>query len=537
MENRLHLTGAQAVVATLCAHSIDTIFGIPGFHTLPLYHAIYHEPRLRHILARHEQGAGFMAEGYARATGRPGVVSTITGPGATNVTTPLASAYADSIPLLVISSSLTSSGRGELHEIKDQLGMMEALTGWARAVTRVEEIPSALHEALCTLKQGRPRGAYLQIPFALLEASALVDIPTTIPSPIRGPIPDQDAIEKAARLLRTAHQPVILAGAGITMAGANTQLARLAEKLQAPVVLGPKSHDILPTTHPLVLTTNDTLVEEVNTFIANADLALVIGSKLGYSRTGDGRLRMPANLIHIDIDASEIGREYPVTQDIVADAGLALDALLMALDDLQREHCTRQTELDQTRQALLSDIQSSHSEGFALLEALQAALPPERIVVADMTLLGYACAQWLPVYEPRTFIHPIELCTIGCGLPLALGAKLAQPEQPVIALCGDGGFLLNASELATAAQENIPVIIIIFNDTTFATVKLEQCRRFESKYIATDLLTPDYVALAHAFHIRSVRTETPAELGTAIQAALQHNGPTLIDVSLPPRTW
>src|SRR6266436_4042344 len=205
----------------LRAYDVDTIFGIPGVHTLPIYDAMQQEQSLRHVLARHEQGAGFMADGYARVSGRPGVVCTITGPGVTNVATPVANAYADSIPLLVISSSVPSTvsgrGHGELHEVKNQLGVMESLTGWVRAVNAVEEIPGALCDAFYTLRQGRPRGAYLQIPLDLLEKSAEVAIP--VPMPVVLKQPDQEAILQAAELLRASERPIIIAGAGVTAAG------------------------------------------------------------------------------------------------------------------------------------------------------------------------------------------------------------------------------------------------------------------------------------------------------------------------------
>ena len=539
MENRRHLTGAQAIIATLRAHNVDTIFGIPGVHTLPIYDAMYQEPGLRHILARHEQGAGFMAEGYARVSGRPGVVCTITGPGVTNVATPVANAYADSIPLLVISTTLPSTtpsrGRGELHEVKHQLGVMQSLTGWAHAINTVEEIPAALYEAFHTLCQGRPRGAYLQIPLDLLEESAEVAIP--VPTPIVVQQSDQAAICQAAELLRASEHPIIIAGAGITAAGANKQLARLAELLQAPVVLGSKSHDVLPTEHPLVLTTNDYLPTELRTLAAESDLVLVIGSKLGAERTDNGRLPLPTPLIHIDIDPSEIGHNYPTTLGIVADACLALEALLELLPDISRQPCVRSMAIEQVRQALYKNTYEANSESFAFLEALHAGLPRDSIVVADMTLLGYACAQYLPVYEPRTFIHPAEFCTIGCALPLALGAKVAAPERPVVAVCGDGGFLLNVSELATAAQEKLPVIAVIFNDATFATVKQDQRKRFSGRYIATDLLAPDYIGIARAFHAEGIYAESPEALCEAIRAAVRNTIPTVIEVPLPPREW
>ncbi len=544
VNNRQQLTGGQAVIETLRAHRVDTLFGIPGVHTLSIYDALSQVSDIRHILARHEQGAGFMAEGYARVTGRPGVVSTITGPGVTNVATPVANAYADSTPLLVISSSLPlrarKRGRGELHEVKHQLGVMEALTGWARAVEQVEEIPDVLHEAFQVLQSGRPRGAYVQIPMDLLDQVASMTIPE--PEPTLPLAPEPMAIQQATALLKQAKRPFIVAGAGVTAAGANQQLIQLAEYLHAPVLLGSKSHDVLPTEHPLVLTTNDALPQALYDFTSSCDLVLVVGGKLGAERTANGQLPLPATLIHIDIDAGEIGHNYPASLGIVSDARLALEALFRNLQNGLDTPVSAisLSEIEQVRQALYEHTRSYHYEGFALLQGLQeslSALGQDTIIVADMTLLGYACAQFLPVYQPRTFIHPAEFCTIGCGLPLALGAKVAAPDRHVIALCGDGGFLLNASELATAVQERISVIAIIFNDSTFATVKKEQQRRFDGRYIATDLVAPDYLAIARGFHAHTMRASTPEELCTAIRLATHNDGPTVIEVPLPPKQW
>ena len=531
-----HLTGAQATIATLRAHHVDTIFGIPGVHTLPLYDIIRDETGLRHILARHEQGAGFMADGYARIRGEPGVVCTITGPGVTNVATPVASAYADSIPLLVISTSFprSSAGRpqGRLHEVKDQPGVMEALAGWTRTIEFVEEIPSALHGAFRALRSGRPRGAYLEIPLDLLTLEANVEIPApTLATPAH---PAASDIAATARLLREAQRPLIVAGAGVTAAGANAQLARLAQLLQAPVLLGSKSHDVLPSDHPLVLTLRGhTLPTELRALVSESDAVLVVGSKLGAVRTGDGRLPLPTALAHIDIDPAEIGRNYPVAVGVVADARLALDALLEAFHDLPGDRPARANEVALIREAMRKRTRSIFGESVALLDAVREALPHEAIIVADMTMLGYASAEYLPVYEPRTYIHPAELCSIGCGLPIALGAKVAAPKCPVVALCGDGGFLLNVGELAAAVQEQINVVVIVFNDATYTAVKNDQARSFHRRYIATDLLAPDYVALARAFDAQGTYAASPDALRDAISGAIRRAGTTLIEVPLP----
>jgi thiamine pyrophosphate-dependent acetolactate synthase large subunit-like protein len=533
-----HLTGAQAVIATLRVHGVDTIFGIPGVHTLSLYDAMRGETGLRHILARHEQGAGFMADGYARLSGRAGVACTITGPGVTNIATPVANAYADSIPLLVISSSLprASTGRpqGKLHEVKDQLGVMEALAGWTRAVEFVEEIPTALCDAFRVMRSGRPRAAYLQIPLDLfpVEADIEIQVPASV-TPVR---PSTKDINSVASLLRESRRPLIVAGAGVTSAGANEQLARLAELLQAPVLLGSKSHDVLPTDHPLVVaSTGYTLPKELYALVKESDAALVVGSKLGAVRTGNGTLPLPAALAQIDIDPAEIGRNYPAAVGIVADARLTLDSLLEALHDLPGEHPSRASEVALVREAAHKQTRRVFGPSIDMLDAVREATPREGVIVADMTMLGYASAEYLPIYEPRTYIHPTELCSIGCGLPIALGARAAAPERPVIALCGDGGFLLNMGELATAVQEKLDTIIVIFNDATYTAVKNRQQERFDGRYIATDLLAPDYVALARAFGVEGVHANGPDELRYAISSAIRRTGTTLIEVPLPPQ--
>jgi acetolactate synthase-1/2/3 large subunit len=534
------------VISALRAHGVDTIFGIPGVHTLPIYDALLDAPEIRHVLARHEQGAGFMADGYARISGRPGVVSVITGPGVTNVATPVADAYSDYIPLLVIASSLARGSRGrrrgELHEVKNQFGVMEALAGWTRIVDAVEEIPDAMRDAFRALSVGRPRGAYVEIPLDLLALEADLDIPA--PAVVAPPQPSMAEIASVAQLLRGASRPLIIAGSGVTASGANTQLLRLAERLGAVVMLDSKSRDALPTAHPLVIATPGyPYTSELRAIIAESDVALIIDSRLNMGRPGIDKLRLPPTIIQIDREASEIGRLFPAAPGIVADARLALDALLEGLQDGAGEHAdhtdrpSRASEVASAKQALDERVRRTYGRDLTYLEAVREAVPRDGIIVADMTKLGYASSEWLPLYEPRTYIHPAELCSIGCGLPLAIGAKVAAPDRPVVALCGDGGFLLNAGELATLAQEQLDVVVVIFNDATYTAVKAQQQRRYNRRYIATDLLAPDYVALARAFRLRAVRATTPAELRETLSSALQSTGSTLIEAPLPEAQW
>src|SRR6202165_4921905 len=534
-----YLTGGQAVIETLNAFGVDTIFGIPGVHTLPIYDAMLDTPGLRHILARHEQGAGFMADGYARISGKVGVVSVITGPGVTNVATPVADAYADAVPLLVIASSLPRASRGrrrgELHETKNQFGVMDALAGWTRAVEYAEEIPDAIRDAFRAMRTGRPRGAYIEIPLDVLEMGTQF---TITPPALLAPPLSSAKIPVIAKYLREAHRPLIIVGNGVTAAGANAQLLQLTELLGAPVLLDRKSRDTLPTRHPLVMTTSGyPLTSALYEIIGTSDVALVIDSSLGSSTPGQSKLRLPNTVLQIDREPSEIGRHFPVTLGMVADARFALDGLLAALQDAPRDRPSRYEEVAHIKGSLIEHVWQKYGGNMAFLDAVREAVPQDGVIVADMTKLGYASSEYLPLYEARTFIHPSELCSIGCGLPMALGAKVGAPDKPVVALCGDGGFLLNVGELATVAQEQIDVVMVVFNDATYTAVKQQQARRYHQRYIATDLRAPDYVLMAQAFGIHGLRVATPGDLGEALAHALQRGGSTLIEVTLPAVEW
>lgn len=463
----------------------------------------------------------------------------ITGPGVTNVATPVADAYTDAVPLLVIASGLPRASRGrrrgELHEVKNQLGVMEALAGWTRAVSSVEEIPDAIRDAFRAMRMGRPRGAYLEIPLDVLAMRAEVTIPA--PAPITFPEPSEK-ISVFASYLREAQRPLIIAGNGVTAAGANAQLLQLAELLGAPVFLDRKGRDVLPTGHPLVIPTSGyPFTPSMQEIIGASDVALVVESSSGMPIFGQNRVRLPDTVLQIDREPSDIGRLFPVTQGMVGGARFAVDGLLAALQDAPRERPSRAEDVAHVKRGLMEYVWQKYGSNVAFLDAVRKAVPRDGVIVADMTKLGYAGAEYLPFYEPCTFIHPSELCSIGCGLPLALGAKVAAPRKPVVALCGDGGFLLNAGELATAAQERLDVVTVLFNDATYTAVKQQQARRFHRRYIATDLQAPDYVMLARAFGIESTRVATPGELEEALAQAIQRGGASLIEVTLPPVEW
>jgi len=532
------VNGARAVIGTLEAHGVDTVFGIPGVHTLPLYDAL-RGGGIRHVLARHEQGAGYMAYGYARATGKVGVALVISGPGATNVATPLANAYSDSVPVLTIATTLPRDHdgreRGALHELKDQYGALSALAGWARRVGSAEELPSAVAEAFAALTARRPRGAYLEIPLDLLTEP--VPGGAAAPLDVARPVPSADQVRQAADLLDGAARPMIIAGSGVT--GAGDRLRTLAERLGAPVLLGPGSKGVLPDGHPLVLATRVPIVPgALRELIGGCDAALIIGTKLGDERTAVGTMPLPATRVRVDLDPAEITRRRPVDLGVHADAGAFLDALLAGYDGPDAATRADRTAwataaVAATRTAMRDYAEADFEVPTEYLAAVRSALPPEGITVADMTMLGYASAELYPVDRPRAYIHPYELCSIGCGLPIALGARTGSGDRPVVALCGDGGILQTIGELATAAQEDIPVTVVVFNDRTYSAVQQQQRRAYDGRTIATDLRAPDYVALAASFGLHATRADTPDALRTELSASIDRPAPTLIEVPIP----
>jgi len=352
------------------------------------------------------------------------------------------------------------------------------------------------------------------------------------------PRPDPITIAAIVRLLSRAERPLIVAGAGVTAASANEALARLAERLQAPVLLGAKSRDALPSAFPFGLAVSGYgLSEGIYDFVRRHDAALVIGSKLGDQRTAHGRLPLPRTLAQIDLDPAELGLRYSASLKLEADAGTAIDALLEQLGDFHVERPRLLDDIEAARREIAATARSGYGTDLDFLAAVREALPHDGIVAADMTALGYAAADVFPVHAPRTFIHSSELCTIGCGLPLALGAKAAAPNRPVAALCGDGGFLLNPGELASAVQEKLGVVVVLCNDATYTAVKHAQHTRFEGRYIATDLRAPDYAMMARAFGADGVRVDSPDALRDALAAALAANRPALIEVTMPARQW
>jgi thiamine pyrophosphate-dependent acetolactate synthase large subunit-like protein len=524
------MTGGKAVVEGLRAEGVRIVFGIPGLHTLPLYDALRTCPSIRHLTTRHEQGAAFMADGYARATGEPGVCLAITGPGATNTLTALGNAYCDSSPVFCITSEIATDHIGQghevFHELRDQLGLFAGVTAWNERAASVAEIPRAVHRAMVSLRTGRPRPAHLEIPIDVLAATGEVEI--AAPVAVERPAADPGQVAAAAALLAGARVPLIYAGGGVNAAGANAALVSLAERLRAPVLTTFTGKGAMPEDHPLSLGCGPWRRGVIADIIARADLLLVVGARLAQVETRDWTLPLPKTLVHVDIDSTVIGRHYPATVGVVGDARRALEQIGAALAGRAAHRApSPAAEIAQWQAAERARLQKDL--GFGFMAALRAALARDAIITNDAALVNGWTAQRFPSYTPRSFLFPSGFAALGFALPAALGAKVAFPERQVVAVCGDGGFLFTAQELATAVQYGVAVVVLVFNDGSYGSIARLQESHFGEAF-AADLVNPDFVRLAEAFGAWAARASTPEALRAALEAALRSHQPALIEV-------
>lgn len=530
--------GGAAIVRALEANGVDTVFGIPGVHNLDIYDVLFDHPTMTNILARHEQGAGFMADGYYRATGKPGVALIVTGPGVTNAATAAGEAFADSSNVFFIATNLErkylDSLEGNLHEITDQMAVMRPFVKWAKRVMSADEIPAAMEEAFAALASGRPRPVYLEVPIDVMaEELELGDVTPASPPPAADFSAEIDA---AAKLIADASKVMIFAGGGAVSAEAAARVTRLAETLGAPVVMSLMGKGAIPEDHPYAVGSfgyrwsGDNPTTEI---MRGSDLAIVVGAGLGVRTTGEGSMPLPANVIHIDIDPSEHGKRYQTEVSIVADTAAALDQLLARVADgaLPKSRWD-EGAVAQVRDRLQEPADARTAGYVQYLDALRAGMDRDAILCNDMTMMAYEGVRYFPVYEPRTYTFPRGFGTLGSAMPTAIGAKVACPDQQVVSMTGDGGFQFTMEEIGAAVHHRIPITMVIFNDATHTAVKAAQKRTYPGRYVAVDLVNPDYVKLADAYGIEGIRANTPEELTAALQRAKSSDMPVLIDVPI-----
>ncbi len=529
------MNGAEAIVKSLQQYGVDSVFGLPGGQLDHLFDAIYKtDGKLKLIHSRHEQGAAYMAYGYARSTGRVGTYIVVPGPGLLNTTAALCTAYACNTPVLCLTGQIPSAGigtgRGYLHEIPDQLGLIQKLTKWAARIEHPTQAPDRVREAFKQLQTGRPRPVELEMAMDVMGQQG--EVALLPPESHAGLAPDSEQIEQAAKQLGVAKRPMIVVGSGAQ--DASKEVLRLAEILQAPVTFFRSGKGVIDDRHYLSQS-----FPAGHRLWADADVVLAIGTRLKYQQMYWG-LDQNLKIVRIDIDPTEINRISTPEIGIVADARIALQALLSALDRHNSPRTSRKQELTNLKAEFQATFEEKIAPQMGYLRVIREELPEDGFFVDEVTQVGFASWYAFPTYHPRHFISAGYQGTLGYGYATALGVQAAHPDKKVVAIAGDGGFLFNVQELATAVQYGLGVVVIVFNDNKFGNVQRQQKEWFGGRVIASDLHNPDFVQLAESFGLTGYRVRTPDELRPVLRGALANSGPALIEVVLTedmPTPW
>lgn len=527
-------SGGEWVVEALRAEGVRHVFGIPGIHNLAVYDALLGQSEITHVLARHEQGAAFMADGYARSSGEVGVVLVTTGPGATNTLTSLAESYSGSIPVLVIMSDIASTliGRevGALHEVPNQIDCFRPVCRMAEQVESTRDIGTTIAGAFDLLRTGRPGPVAVSIPNDLLGAKSEGELRTSRSG--RRPPCHVNDIAEAARRLQRAERPLIVAGGGVVSAGAERELQALARHLGAPVITTVMGRGSIAEDDPLWLGVlpNRRATEPA---LRAADVVFAVGCRFAARSTQGLLLKLAFSpeqtLIHLDIDPSVIGKLYKPQLGIVGDARDGLERLVATLGAEHKRAGWDPAWLAELRQAAGP---AYTDEIAALIGALRQAIPRDGIVANDQTGINYWMEWRFPVLGSRTFLYPVGSAVLGYAVPAAIGAQIAHPRRAVAAVVGDGGFMFSVAELATAVKYRLPIAFVVMNDDRYGAIKWLQDKLF-GRWGEVDLANPDFMALARAFGARGERVARIDALPAALQTAFRADGPTVIEVPLP----
>ena len=536
-----NLTGGQAVAESLKAQGVDTIFGIISIHNLDLFDALFdRQDSLRFIGGRLELGCGFMADGYARATGKPGVLITSTGPGAADSIGAMGEAYFSASPLLQVTTNVESDfigqGRNTTHETKDQLRMFEAVTDWNAMINQVESIPDHLLESFQRFANRRPRPIELELPTDLLSARADVEI--LGPRDPGIPQGDPALVEQALQLILKAQRPAIIVGEEVQMLGGTAEIVQLAESLGVPVLTSDGAKGAFPEDHPLslgqILGGRIWGENPAQQWLATCDAVVILGSIMPHRSTTGVNLKLPETLIHVLLDHDAIGKNYPAAVPIAANSQAVARQWLDAIgpSDVSKGQ-SYLDEIASVRQDIHRALQETWPNELRVFETIREAAPRETIFSLDPTVPTSRASRCLPIYHPRTFMHPHGWAGLGFAFPAGLGAKAGQPQSPVICITGDGGFQYNFQELATAAQYDLHPVILMFNDNAWGVLKKYQQDRYGDRLFATDLVNPDFPKLFDSYGFAAIQVSTTAQLAPALETALSSNKTHLIEVSIP----
>ena len=527
-------TAAAIILDELVLHRIDTLYCLPGVQNDDFFDTLYdYQDRIRPVHVRHEQGAGYMALGAALATGRPQAFCVVPGPGFLNACAALATAWATNAPVFALIGQIPTraigQGWGLLHELPDQLAIMRGLTRYAARIERAEDARSIVRAAFAAMLTGRPRPVAIEVPLDVWKKTA--DTPVSAgPIEIVRPAVDSSAIERAADLIVAAKRPLIFAGGGSL--NAPDDLRKLAEQIQAPVSVFRHGHGVIDDRHDLAIT-----APIAHRLWKDCDLAIGVGSRMQPALQLWGR-DAGLKVIRIDLDTEEMNRFGAPDVAIRADVRDALPALSKALA-MRPAPPSRVAAIRALKTAMLTEMRTTLAPQAAWLDAIRAALPADGIFIDELTQVGYVGRLIYPAYAPRTYIHSGYQGTLGWGYATALGVKSACPDRAVVLISGDGGFTFTSSELATAKRHNIAAIAIVFNDNAYGNVRRFQIENYHNRTIASDLASPDFVKLAHAFGVAGARAETPQALQAELKRAIDANVPTVIEVPIGdvPSPW
>ena len=522
------ISGGEAIVSGLVAHGVDTVFGLPGAQIYGLFDA-FQQAQLKVIGARHEQACGYMAYGYARSTGRPGVFSVVPGPGVLNAGAALLTAFGSNEPVLCLTGQVPmeflGKGRGHLHEMPDQLATLRSFVKWADRIEYPGAAPTLVSRAFQEMLSGRRGPAALEMPWDVFTQRA--DVAAATPFDLfPAPQPDTERVKAAAALIAGSKTPMIFVGSGAIHA--RDEILELAELIDAPVVAFRSGRGIVSNAHELGLT-----MAAAYRLWPHTDLMIGIGTRLELATMSRWPFR-PEGLksVRIDIDPSEMRRFTPDAA-VIADAQAGTRELLAAVRKRGYSKTSgRRAAIRDASTAALKQIQSIQPQ-MAYLNILREVLPPDAIVTDELSQVGFASWYGFPVYQPRTFLTSGYQGTLGAGFPTALGAKVAHPDKPVVAITGDGGFMFAVQELATAVQFNIGVVILVFNNNAYGNVRRDQRERFDGRVVASDLVNPDFVKLAESFGVGAARVTSPETFRPALEKALADGDPYLIDIEVP----
>ena len=524
------MKGGDILIECLKAQGVSAVFGMPGTQNIQIYDSLLRRGggAIDHYLVRHEYAATQMADGFARATGEVGVAITVPGPGASNASTGILEAFTDCAPVLLITgqsdSSLYSKHPSKMFHGLDQMRFFESLTKYCAIAHTVDEIPLVVENAFKAMRNGRPGPTVLEFPMDVITGEGDVRIPPRVERS-ELPLADDASLRAAVETLRAAEMPLIFAGSAVFHSNARNELRMLAEKLNAPVIVTRGAKGVLSEDHPLALQIcYGYLGREA---LQRTDCLIGIGPRFTSIDTRNWNLDIPHPFIQIDEDANEIGLEYPCDVGVVGDMKLTLQALI---EDVAPAESSPWTET-------LAELRQTFNAQPALpvIHELQDVLPRETIYAIDVHALGYASFAEFPIYDPRTFLYPNIGVALGHAYPAALGAKVAYPERPVIAFSGDGGFLMGAVEMATAMKYGINVVAIVVNDGALSAIKGSQLKGCEGRTIDTDLVNPDFVALAKSFGAYAKRVEDLGDFKETLRDAIDAETPALVEVMLQDR--